>query len=409
MTLRPMRLIAVGLFSIVCVLAHPAAQSLQEPAPGGPVLIHAARLIDGRGRVLDNATIEVRGSRIVAVDQRKGPFTYDLGAATLLPGMIDVHVHIGYHFSKDGRYNPRDEPADARAVAIGDNLRATLLAGFTTVQSVGEAADKALREGTAAGTLDGPRILSSLGSIQGGTPEAIRQRVQTLKANGADLIKIFASGSGRDGGQTTLSPEQLAAACGEAKAQGLRSMVHAHRPDAIIASVSAGCTEVEHGIYADAAAIRAMAAGRVYFDPNIGLVRQNYLEHRDLFAKAGGNFDDAGFAMAESQIPIAIEVFKKALAAGLRMPMGTDAVGLAHGQNARETIVRVKDGGERPMDAIIGTTSLAAESLGLDKVVGTLAPGYEADLIAVGGNPLVDIGVLRGVRFVMKGGRVYKK
>jgi imidazolonepropionase-like amidohydrolase len=168
-------------------------------------------------------------------------------------------------------------------------------------------------------------------------------------------------------------------------------MVHAHRPDAILSSVNAGCTEIEHGIYADDAAIRAMAEGHVYFDPNIGLVRQNYLEHRDLFAKAGGNFDDAGFAMAESQIPIAIAVFRKAVAAGLRMPMGTDAVGLAHGQNARETIVRVKDGGQKPLDALAGTTSLAAESLGLGTTIGTLAPGYEADIIAVGGNPLVDI------------------
>jgi imidazolonepropionase-like amidohydrolase len=146
----------------------------------------------------------------------------------------------------------------------------------------------------------------------------------------------------------------------------------------------------------------------VYFDPNTGLLLQNYFEHRDLFARPGSNFGEQGYEYMERAKPIAITGFKKALAAGIKMPMGTDAVGGAHGQNARETIVRVKEGGQKPMDGIIGATSLAAESLAMADAIGTLAPGYEADIIAVSGNPLNDIDMLRSVVFVMKGGRVHK-
>jgi imidazolonepropionase-like amidohydrolase len=159
---------------------------------------------------------------------------------------------------------------------------------------------------------------------------------------------------------------------------------------------------------ADDEGIRQMAQAKVYFDPNIGLLLQNYFEHRDVFARPGSNFNEQGYEYMERAKPIAIAGFKKALAAGIKMPMGTDAVGGAHGQNARETIVRVRDGGQKPMDGIIGTTSLAAESLKMGDTIGTLAPGYEADIIGVSANPLTDITMLRSVIFVMKGGKVFK-
>jgi imidazolonepropionase-like amidohydrolase len=151
-----------------------------------------------------------------------------------------------------------------------------------------------------------------------------------------------------------------------------------------------------------------MANARVYFDPNIGLVLQNYLENRDRYA-GSGNFTDEGFAFMKSVLPRGAEVFKKALAAGVRMPLGTDAVAGAHGQNAREIVARVVEGGQRPMDAIVSTTSLAAASLNLSDRIGTIAPGYEADLVAVPGDPTVDITRLRQVTFVMRGGRVMKR
>ena len=205
----------------------------------------------------------------------------------------------------------------------------------------------------------------------------------------------------------STTQEQLDAVCGEAKTQGLRTLIHAHDPPSIIASVKAGCTQIEHGVFADDAAIKAMADAHVYFDPNIGLVLQNYLEHHDEFLDS--SIPPEGFAFMQAGIPLITTVFKKALAAGIRMPMGTDAVAGAHGHNEREIIARVKEGGQSPMDAIIGATSLSAESMNLGDQIGTLKPGFEADLVAVNGDPTKDITALRNVRFVMKGGKVYKK
>ena len=376
---------------------------------GGPITIRAARVLDGRGNTMRNAVVEVQGSKITAIDQRTGPVTYDLGDVTVLPGMMDVHVHLNWYFGPNGKYGERDVPAGYVMDAIIDNARKTLMAGFTTVQSVGAAQDKPLREAIEGGVVPGPRLLTSLAQLQGGsqTPEQLRERVRQLKAQGADLIKAFASGSIRDGGKMTIAQEQIDAICGEAKAQGLRTLVHAHGPDSIIASVRAGCTQIEHGAYADAAAIQAMKAANVYFDPNIGLVLQNYIEHKDQYM-GSGNFNAEGFAFMEKAVPTMGAVFNKALKAGLRMPLGTDAVAGAHGQNAREAIARVKDGGQSPMDAIIGATSLAAESMNLGDRLGTLKPGYEADIVAVAGDPVRDITKLRDVGFVMKGGRVFK-
>jgi len=401
--------------------AQAAGQRGAPSAPGGrgqggrgaanqPITIRAAKVLDGRGGTLENAVVEVLGSKITKIDQRTGPVTYDLGAATVLPGMIDVHVHLNWYFGPHGKYGERDVPAGYAIDAVLDNARQTLMAGFTTVQSVGSPQDKPLREAIAAGVVVGPRLLSSLSQLQGGnqTPEQLRERVRALKAQGADLIKAFASGSIRDGGKMTVTQEQIDAICGEAKAQGLRTLVHAHSPESIIASVKAGCSEIEHGVFANDEAIKAMKDANVYFDPNIGLVLQNYIENKDRFMGAG-NFNEEGFAFMEKAVPTLAPVFKKALRAGLRMPLGTDAVAGAHGHNAREAIARVRDGGQTPMDAIIGATSLAAQSMNLGNEIGSLEPGFEADIVAVGGDPVKDITKLTDVTFVMKGGKIFKK
>ena len=210
---------------------------------------------------------------------------------------MDVHVHLNWYFGPNGKYGERDVPTGYAIDAVLDNARKTLLAGFTTVQSVGWAQDKPLREAIAAGVVVGPRLLSSLGQLQGGnqTPDQLRERVRALKAEGADLVKAFASGSIRDGGKMNVTQEQLDAICGEAKAQGLRTLIHAHSPESIIASVKAGCTQIEHGGFADDAAIKAMKDANVYFDPNIGLVLQNYIENKDKYM-GSGNFNEEGFA-----------------------------------------------------------------------------------------------------------------
>ena len=402
-------LLAPLAIALIAVWPSSGRQTVLAQQPSGTVTVRAARVLDGRGATLQNAVIEIAGGRIVRVDQRSGPVTYDLGTATLLPGMIDTHVHIGYHFGKDGRASNEGETAVEMALFAAENAWVTLINGITTVQSAGALADKDLRDAINRGVLPGPRILSSLGSAneRTGDPAALRAYVVKQKAAGADFIKIFASRSIRDGGAPTMTIEQLQAACGEAKAQGLRSMVHAQSAEAAILAARAGCTQIEHGAFVNDEALKLMAEKGVYFDPNIGLVLQNYVENKPRFLGIG-NYTEEGFAFMEKAIPTNYPMFKKALAAKVKMPMGTDAVAGGHGQNAREIITRVKDGGQAPMDAIIGATSLAAESMGLATQIGALAPGLQADLVAVDGNPLQDIETLRRVRFVMKGGVVYR-
>jgi imidazolonepropionase-like amidohydrolase len=400
----PRMRVALVLLVLLGVVQAPAAVAQDQP-----ITIRAARVIDGKGQLRRQATVEVRGSKIVAIDQRQGPVTYDLGDRTLLPGLIDVHVHIGYHF-RNGRADTRGETPAEAAYYAAENAWTTLMNGFTTVQSVGAASDKELRDAIARGVLPGPRLLTSLNPMDArtGDPEAIRAYVRKTREDGADLIKIFASKSIREGGAKTLSDDQLAAACGEAKAVGLRTLVHAHAADAVLSAAKAGCTEIEHGAFVDDETLKYLADHGVYFDPNIGLVLQNYLENKAKFLGIG-NYTDEGFAFMEKAIPTNYPMFKRALASGVKMPLGTDAVAGAHGQNARELIVRVQEGGQQPMDALTSATSLAAESLRLQDTIGTIAPGLEADLIAVEGDPLQDITTLRRVTFVMRAGRIYKR
>lgn len=397
-------------FAVAVLAASAWTADVRQSAQQAPaVTIRAARLLDGRGLVLRNAIVEVRGTKITRVESRTGQATYDLGDVTLLPGLIDVHTHVDWHFGPDARYPARNETPEQRDAAIAANLKATLFAGVTTVQNVGNRADKGLRDAIAAGTLVGPRILTSLGSINSGTPDELRQRVRQFKADGADLIKIFASESSRTGGAPTLSQEQLDAACGEAKAVGLRTVVHAHAAEAILRATRAGCTQVEHGAFASDEALALMKQRGTYFDPNIGLVTQNYLENKAKFLTTTGGYTEEAFVAMEKAMSAKSEMFKRAVKSGVKMPMGTDAVAGAHGQNAREIVARVNDGGQRPMDAVIGATSLAAESLRLGDTIGALALGFEADIIAVSGDPIADITKLRNVVFVMKGGKVYKQ
>src|SRR5688572_21666098 len=374
------------------------------------ITVRAARVIDGRGQTVANQTVTIRGSKIERVGAASGAVTYDLGTLTLLPGFIDTHVHIGWHFGPDGRYVSGREPAEDTALYGAENAYVTLMAGFTTVQSVGSPSDKPLRDAIARGVLPGARILTSLGSIGNAklTPDQIREEVRRLKAAGADLIKIFASASIRDGGTPTLSQEQVDAACGESRAQGLRSMVHAHSAEAMMRAARASCTVVEHGALATAEAFKLLAERGTWFDPNIGLVTQNYLENKSRFLGVG-NYTEEGFAAMEKALALKSAMFGAALKTpGLKMVMGTDAVAGAHGRNMNETLERIKEG-QRPMEAIVDMTSAAAESMGLGKEIGAIAPGLEADLVAVEGDPLTDPSALTLVRFVMKGGKIYKR
>jgi imidazolonepropionase-like amidohydrolase len=389
-----------GLLVPGCVIVAAVSVLAQTPST---ISLRASRVLDGRGGAWENAVIEIAGSKITKIEQRSGPVTYDLGTATVLPGLIDVHVHMIAGAVSD---RPAELRADQRAELWQKNFRATLMAGFTTVQSVGDAPDKPLREAIAAGFIIGPRLLTSLGQVHPGnrTTTELRAEVRKLKSEGADLIKLYGSGSGFEGGKSNVTLEQMAAVCGEARIQRLRCVVHAHPPDAIINAVKAGATEIEHGGWADGEAIKAMADANVLYDPTMS-VAPTVLEHKEELMRIG-RLGAKEIALMEEALPRKVSIFQKALAAGVRMPNGSDV--RFPGENAREIIARV-EAGQKPIDAITGATSLAAESLGLDKTIGTLAAGYEADIIAVPGKPLEDISVLRNVTFVMKGGQIYKR
>jgi imidazolonepropionase-like amidohydrolase len=393
--------------AVLALLVVPATLFSQEPT----VRIRAATVIDGAGRTLRNATIVVRGSKITSIETgAAGTPTYDLGSLTVIPGMIDVHAHLGWHFDADGRYAARRGAAGEEILYSAENAYVTLMAGFTTIQSPGQANDVELRDAIARGVFPGPRVLTSIRQLNenSGTPADIRTKVQQLKKDGADVVKIFASASIRDGGKQTMTSQQLEAACGEAKAQGLRTMVHAHSPESIKASVDAGCDQIEHGVFADEATLKLMADKGVYFDPNVGVVLQNYLRNKAKYLGIG-NYNEEGFAYMEKGLKINAAMIKMAVATpSLKMVLGTDAVAGAHGHNADEIVERVRQGGQKPMDAIVSATSLAAKSMHLDKTIGTLAAGYDADLVALDGDPLTDITAVTRVAFVMKGGKVYK-
>jgi imidazolonepropionase-like amidohydrolase len=374
------------------------------------ITIRAAAALDGRGRSIPDAVVVVQGGKIVSVGGRGGSTTYDLRGLTLLPGLIDTHVHIDTHFGKDGRATSDGETPPQAILYSVENAWVTLMAGFTTVQSIGSPSDVDLRAAIARGIVPGPRLLTSIRPVDEhtGTPDAIRAFVRKVKADGADLVKLFASKSSREGGTQTMTDEQIQAACGEAKAVGLRSWVHAHSPSSIRAATLAGCTTVTHGSQATLAELELMQQHGTWFEPNIGLVSQNYLENKARYLGIG-NFNEEGFVFTEKGIPMKREMFKQALGVrGLKLIMGTDAGAGAHGRSAEEIIYRVQVAGQPAGDAIVDATSHNAAALALGDRIGALAAGLDADLIAVDGDPLKDITALRRVVFVMKGGVVYK-
>jgi imidazolonepropionase-like amidohydrolase len=407
--MKTLSLLAVSLLPISSLASQ---NSPIAPPSAAPITIHAARLIDGRGHTLDDVLVTVHSGRIERVQANIGAqgrgATYELGSATVLPGLIDAHVHPGWYINREGALHSQrdaDTPAQS-AIARSGNLYATLAAGFTTIQSVGGPEDIDMRDAVNRWQIPGPRILTSITQINDRrlSPDSLRGLVRGLKTQGADVIKLFASAGLGAGGAQTLSDEQLAAICGEAKTQGLRSVVHAISAGSVRAATLAGCTEIEHGTFATDAEFALMAEHGTIFDPQVCLVFQNYIDHRDVYTKSG--FSEQSFDALAKAIPTATEMFKHAIRTpGLTVIFGTDAVALAHGRNADELLCRVR-AGQSPMDAITSATSITARALGLGDRIGAIAPGLDADIIAVDGDPSKDIVALRRVRFVMRGGVV---
>jgi imidazolonepropionase-like amidohydrolase len=375
------------------------------------IVIAASTVLDGKGGVLHDTRIVVEGSKIVRIDPSAGPVDYDLRGLTVLPGWIDSHVHIAWVFGPDGKSAGAGGTTPQASYAAAANAWSTLMAGFTTVQSVGSAADLPLRDAIASGALPGPRILTSADPLLGrgeqtGTPDEIRAFIRKQKAAGADLIKIFAANSVRRP-EMSLSQEQLNAACDEARKQGLRTLVHAYGP-AVRAAAVAGCTEVEHGTLATDDDLKFLAAKGVWLDPQAGLVMENYLLNKEKFVGTPG-FAEEVFPLIKDIIPQFHEFLIRALKIpGLKIVFGSDALAGSHGRNAEEFIDRVRDTGVDPMAAMVSANSLAAQALGMGNEIGSIAPGFQADIIALEGDPLKDITAVRRVVFVMKNGVVYK-
>ncbi len=321
-----------------------------------------------------------------------------------MPGWIDTHIHLNWHFDSNHKLVNQSEDPQTSALFSAENAWLTLQGGFTTVQSVGAAIDVDVRDRIAQGSLLGPRILTSIRQItsKSGTPDEIRALVRKTKAENGDVIKLFATTGLGAGGAQSMTDEQIQAACGEAKAVGLRAVVHAIGSDGAKAAVLAGCTSIEHGDFLDDATLTLMAERGTYFDPNF-LVLHNYLDNRGSF-----NFPETTFTALEKAMEPTADVLRRAHAHKVKVVFGTDAVAGAHGRNAEEFVYRVRDAHESPVEALRSATSLAAESLGMGDKIGTIAPGYEGDLVATDGNPLEDITAVRRVMFVMKGGKVYK-
>ncbi|MEO7363761.1 MAG: amidohydrolase family protein [Gemmatimonadaceae bacterium] len=406
---------------VMAALAACSAVAMAQPAASGAtarsVVLRTSRMIDGIGSVRQNVDIVVENGRIARIQPSVGALpagAIDLRGRTVLPGFIDTHVHLGWYLNTANRLH-QGRDGDTPAVSAynqAGNAWATLRAGFTTVQSVGEPENGPLRDAINRGIIPGPRVLTSLGSLNentgGGSPDSLRASVRRFQTQGADLIKVFASKSIRDGGEATMTNEQLLAACGEAKSLGLRTLVHAHSAESVQRASRAGCTQVEHGVFADNATRALLVTNGTFFDPQCGLVFHNYLDNKPSF-EGIGNYNAAGFESMEKAIPLAESgIGLASRTAGLKLVFGTDAVAGAHGRNAEELVCRVRRGGQPAMDAIVSATSRAAESLGLEKEIGRVAVGYVADIIATDGDPSQEIEATERVSFVMRGGHVYR-
>jgi len=390
-----------------------AAEVAPVPAPlppAGPIVLLTAHALDGRGGTLENANIGVANGKITSLEAPPGGAVIDLTHYTVMPGWIDTHVHLASHFDRTGRIATDSEPESEAAIGIAGAAWDTLMGGFTTIQSVGDLAEKPLRDAIRDHGFPGPRVLTSLGWIEGSpatTPDELRAMVRERKAQGADLIKIFASSSQRVGATPTLTEVQLKILCDEARALGLRSMVHAYRSQ-VAAAARAGCGQIEHVTYATRAELQEAVDAGAFIGPQVGLVVQNYMENKARYLGVG-NYTEEGMQTMSRDMHFDFEVCKVAVQlTKAKLVFSTDATAGAHGRNADEFIGRVEHCGQTPMAALVSANQVAAEALDMADQLGRLAPGYQADIIALDGDPLTDISVVRRVVFVMRGGVVYK-
>jgi len=437
--IRAMPTIIRQLLVLALLPAGALAQAPVQSADTGTIVLRAARLIDGTGAApVANPVVVVRGGRIVSVERAgsgpAGARVLDLGDATLMPGFIDAHVHlIGRQLADPRQDNSavRDFPAFG-AIVGAENARRTLMAGFTSVRNVGAPNfdDMALRQAIEEGYVPGPRMQSAGHAIgmTGGHcdvngfrpgvmesdpregiadgPEQIRAAVRYQVKYGADVIKTCATGGvlseGDAVGVLQLTYDELKAMVDEASKLERKVAAHAHGTEGIEVAVRAGVSSIEHGSFLDEEGARLMAQKGVYLVPT--LMAGETVER----AAQSGRLTGLRAEKARAAAAAMRNGIKLARAAGVPIALGTDAGVGAHGANARELSLMTTWGGFTPMQAIVAATSSAAKLLGWDARLGTIAAGKLADIIAVPGDPLTDIGATERVSFVMKDGRVWK-
>jgi imidazolonepropionase-like amidohydrolase len=421
-------------------LGH-AADAPTASTPDTTIVVHCGHLFDAAsGRMLGETSILVHGERIASVQAGAmaapaAAKTVELGSATCLPGLIDSHVHLTSEFgpttySDQFRLNPTDYAIRGTAYAMR-----TLLAGFTTVRNVGDTANEsiALRNAIRAGYVDGPRILSAgraIGSTGGHAddtdgyradlmgdpgpaqgiingPEDAWKAIRQHYKDGVDLIKIMPSGGVLDESSSVdnaqLTEAELQALVTAAKDYGFAVAAHAHGAEAIRRAVIAGVDSIEHGTFMDAKDMQLMKQHGTWYVPTI--IAGDYVGQK---AKIPGYYPPQVAAKAAQVGPQILKTAGDAYRAGVPIAFGTDAGVYPHGQNAHEFELMVQAGMPAAF-ALEAATTHAAKLLRMDKDVGTVEPGKYADIVAVPGDPLADISLMKQVSFVMKGGQVYKQ
>lgn len=405
---------------------------------GDKIVLKAARLLDGRGGTpLAPAMVLLDGDRILDVGANlkvpEGARVIDLGGATLLPGLIDLHTHLCGHYGTHWEDELIKTTPAYSALWGAHNARVTLEAGYTTVRDMGTAwpyVDVELRNAINAGAIPGPRMIvaGAYVSSTGGagdasqfseyvqvpsvdnladSPEEVVKQVRKNFKHGADFIKLLATGAvlskGQAPGAQQFSDEEIQAAVTEANRWGRQVAVHAHGIGGIKTSIRAGVRTIDHGSYLDDEAIEMLktANRKTFYVPTLYTSRVIEREGRK------NGIPESEIQRSRMISGIKDLGFKRALAAGLPIGVGSDSAVIPHGENAQELLSRAALG-ELPMAAIVSTTSLNAEIMGWGDRVGAVEPGKFADLIAVTGDPLQEIAELTRVRWVMKGGEIVK-
>lgn len=423
------------------IMPFSLAAALSLPTTQAATLIHAGTLIDGTdAQPRSEVTITIDSGRIISIESgftRPGPddTLVDLRDATVMPGFIDSHTHLSSQLGP-GSYMHRftDNPSTT-AIRAAHYARLTLHAGFTTVRELGDSdhVSVALREGIAQGLIEGPRIFAagkSLATTGGHAdptnnlkdallhqpptpadgvingPIEARQAVRKRYQDGADLIKLTATGGvlsmASSGDNPQFMMDELESIVETAKDYNMRVAVHAHGRDGMLRAVRSGVDSIEHGTYMDDEVMAAMIEHGTYYVPTI-TAGKSVAER----AEIDGFFPEMVRPKAREIGPLIQQTFATAYATGVKIAFGTDAGVFDHGENYREFVYMV-EAGMPAHEAIRSATYNAADLLGQLDNLGTIETGKLADIVAVNGDPLHDISILRNIHFVMRDGEVFR-